>query len=67
METNKNPFPQIELLPRLAQVGKFIGRLLTFLPQNAPDFMSNHYHPENRGGGPALDRSLYDEPQMRLW
>lgn len=26
--------------------------------KDAPPFMSNHYHPENTGGGPALDAAL---------
>lgn len=63
METDKNPFPNIELFPQLARVGRFLGRLVSFFPSEAPDFMSNH----NRGGGPMLDRELFDKPaQLEL-
>lgn len=60
MEVNKNPFPQLELFPRLAAVGRFVGNLLTPLPTEAPDFMSEHY----RGAAAMLDRELYDGVQV---
>jgi hypothetical protein len=52
MESDKNPFPKFELglLPRTCRVFHFIFDHL----QNAG--MSDH----NSGGGPALDRALYD-------
>lgn len=56
MEADKNPFPNIELFPRLEAVGRFVARLVRFLPESAPDYMSDHY----RGGAAMLDRELYD-------
>ena len=56
METDKNPFPKIDLFPRLTKVAACIGRLASFLPNQAPDYMSDHY----RGGAAMLDRELYD-------
>lgn len=60
MEKDKNPFPTLDLFPRLTRVGQFLGRLVSFLPTEAPDYMSNH----NRGGGPALDRALYEQQEF---
>ncbi len=34
-----------------------VASAVRFLPKEAPDYMSTH----NRGGGPMLDRELYDE------
>ena len=59
VEVDKNIMPEIELFPRLERVGHFIKRLVTFLPLEAPDHMSEHY----RGGAALLDRELYDIPQ----
>lgn len=63
MEVDKNPLPELHLFPRLERVGHFIKRLVSFLPECAPDHMSNHYRP-NSGGGPALDRGLYDQQEF---
>lgn len=57
MEADRNPFPEIHIFPRLERVGRFMGRLFSFLPVEAPDYMSEH----NRGAAPALDRALYDQ------
>ncbi len=63
MEADRNPFPQLDLFPRLTRVAKAVGRLLSPLPSEAPDYMSNHY----RGGAAMLDRELYDNPnQLRF-
>lgn len=68
MEKDKNPFPQMELFPRLSRVGAFLGRLTRFCPLEAPDYMSEHYH-KPRGASESLDEALYDQPvqQERLW
>lgn len=57
MEPDKNPFPKFELpiLPRVCRVAHFL-----FDHLQAPG-LSSH----NRGGGPALDRELYDN-QLEL-
>lgn len=39
----KEVFPPIDLFPRLTRVAHAIGRFLTPLPTEAPDYMSNHY------------------------
>lgn len=62
METDPNIMPKINLFPRLERVGRALGRLVSFLPANAPDYMSDHY----RGGAAMLDRELYDNDQMQL-
>lgn len=36
-------FPEIDLFPRLTRVAKFMGRVLSSRPQEAPLHMSNHY------------------------
>lgn len=54
MDKDKNPFPDIDLFPRLSRVAEFIKRALSPLPSEAPDFMSEHYR------GP----SVYDEVQV---
>lgn len=46
MEADKNPIPKIDLFPRITRVGRALGRLLTPLPTEAPDFMSDHYRGE---------------------
>lgn len=55
MESDPNPFPKIDLFPRLTKLAHFLFDQL----QN--EGISDH---QNRGGGPALDRALYDEPQL---
>lgn len=60
MESDKNPFPKIELFPRLHKVASALARLVCYRPTEAPDYMSNHY----RGGAAMLDRELYDEVQV---
>lgn len=53
MEYDKNPFPKIDLFPRITRLTNFLlGRSIEV---------------ENTGGGPALDRALYDDPQLRLF
>lgn len=50
MEFDKNPFPKIDLFPRLTRVVHFLFDHLQ------SEGLSNH------GGGPALDKALYDTP-----
>lgn len=66
MEADKNPFPNIDLFPRITRIAKAIGGLFC-LHQLSP--ISEHFQQENTGGGPALDRALYDQPdnQMELF
>jgi hypothetical protein len=45
MEKGRDFFPKMELFPRAARAGRFIGRLLRFLPAQAPSHMSDHYNP----------------------
>lgn len=54
MEYDKNPFPKIDLFPRLSRLCHFIFDHL----QDAG--LSDH----NTGGGPALDRALNDDPNQ---
>lgn len=64
MEADKNPFPQLELFPRISRAARLIGNLLTPFPTEAPSYMSEHY----RGGAAMLDRELYDNPnQLELF
>jgi hypothetical protein len=53
-------FPQIDLFPRITRVAKAIGRVLTPYPQEAPDYMSNHY----RGASEMLDHHLNYQPML---
>jgi hypothetical protein len=50
METDKNPFPKLDLFPRCTRVFHFIFDHLQ------GSGLSEH----NSGGGPALDKALYD-------
>ena len=61
MEKDKNPFPEINITPLdvIRAVGDIAYRLCSFLPSEAPDYMSTHY----RGGATLLDRELYDVPE----
>lgn len=61
METpDPNPMPEVHIFPRLERIGHFVSRLVSFLPECAPDYMSNH----NRGAAPMLDRELYDDKNI---
>ena len=57
----ENHFPKIDLFPRLTRIGRAVGRFLT-VQQLASH--GDHFLHEERGGGPALDRELYDQPQL---
>ena len=50
----RNPFPEIKILPSIKDVAHFVGRLLTPYPTEAPLYMSNHY----RGASEMLDAHL---------
>ena len=52
----RNPFPEIKILPSIKDVAHFVGRLLAPLPTEAPDYMSNHY----RGASEMLDAHLQE-------
>lgn len=54
MESDKNPMPDFNLFPRCRAVFHFI-----FDHLQSPG-LSDH----NRGGGPALDKALYDGPEQ---
>lgn len=61
MEADKNPFPKIELFEPMAKLRRLAHFLFDHLQSEG---LSDH----NRGGGPALDAALYDNPdQLRLW
>lgn len=46
--------------------GFVLSKIVDFVTvvHEAPAYMSNHYHPENTGGGPALDAAL--DAQARI-
>ena len=62
METpDPNPFPKIELFP---EMGYRVRQLVHFLFDHLQhEGISEH---KNRGGGPALDRALFDQPQLPM-
>ena len=55
MEADPNPFPQLDLFPRVTKVVHFL-----FDHLQHPG-ISDH---ANRGGAPMLDRELYDDPNQ---
>lgn len=55
MEKDPNPMPHIDLFPRLGKLAHFLFDHIT-----SPG-LSDH---ANRGGGPALDRALFDDVQV---
>lgn len=54
MEADKNPFPKFDLFPRITRVVHFL------FDHIQAEGLSDH----NRGGGPMLDRELYDQPEQ---
>lgn len=47
METpDPNPFPEVYVIPNYERVKRILSHVLNFLPTEAPDFMSNHYTPQ---------------------
>lgn len=64
MEKDKNPFPKIDITPVdvLKAIGGIAYGLFTFLPNEAPDYMSDHY----RGGAALLDQELYDQDEAHM-
>lgn len=60
MEKDKNPFPEFDLFPKLDRAARFIKRLLTPLPIEAPDFMSEHYRGYDPYDGVQVEGFLYD-------
>lgn len=61
IESDKNPFPKMDIIPGLGYV-KWLGRqimnVIYFFPIDAPSYMSDH----NTGAAPLLDSELYDNP-----
>lgn len=56
MESDKNPFPKFDILPHPL---KRLGRaLLSCVQMHQLSGQSDHF--QNTGGGPALDRALYN-------
>lgn len=47
MDKDNNPFPKIDLLPRLAKAANFIGRIFRNTNVPVPLYMSNHFNPEH--------------------
>lgn len=54
MESDKNPMPRLDLFPRITRVCHFI-----FDHLQSPG-LSDH----NTGGGPMLDRELYEQQEL---
>lgn len=66
IEMDIQVLPLVDRIERVVKtLAHYAGRAILFCPLSAPDYMSEH----NRGGGPELDRALYEEPnpQMGLW
>lgn len=59
MEADPNPFPKLELFNPLDQLKKIAHFLFDHIQSPG---LSDH----NSGGGPALDRALYDQPQLEF-
>lgn len=51
MESDKNPFPKLDLFPRLTNLSRFLLGTL-------------HAETENTGGAPMLDRELYEQMEL---
>jgi len=39
---DKEPFPKIEILPSIKKLGEIVMGWFRFLPDEAPDYMSEH-------------------------
>lgn len=57
----QNVMPEIRVIDPIARLTKCLHFLFDHL--QVPG-LSDH---ANRGGGPALDAALYDDPQQKLW
>lgn len=65
-KADPNPMPEIKLfeLPAIvSKVAHALGGLLVPFHCEPHAYMSTH----NRGGGPALDRELYEQPVLHGW
>lgn len=60
MESDPNPFPKIDLIPMGYRVRQLVHFLFDHLQHEG---ISDH---ANRGGGAALDRQLYDQPELPM-
>lgn len=58
METDPNPFPKLELFSPMAKLRRLAHFLFDHIQNEG---LSDH---ANRGGGPMLDRELYDQRQL---
>lgn len=54
METDKNVMPRFDLFPRTMRVVHFV------FDQLRSEGLSDH----NSGGGPALDKAMYEQPDL---
>jgi hypothetical protein len=64
MDNEPNPFPEFKVLPSLKDVGRFLLKCVTFLPEQTLASHGDHFlHMDevNRGAAPALDEQLYSE------
>lgn len=58
MEADKNPFPRIDLLPRLHKIGRSLSRLIL-----GPHLFASH---GDHFVGHPFDSDLYDTPQQEF-
>lgn len=58
MESDRNPFPEMHVLPTLKEVGHFLLRCVSFLPEQTLASHGDHF---NRGAAPMLDQSLDEQ------
>lgn len=58
MEADKNPFPNLELFSPMAKLRRLAHFLFDHIQSEG---LSDH---ANRGGGLALDKALYDQPEL---
>lgn len=54
-------FPKIDLFPRVTRAAEFIKSIFRHLPESG--YPGDHV----RGGGPALDKELYDQPVLPMY
>lgn len=58
MEKDPNPFPRLELFSPVAKLRRLAHFLFDHIQSPG---LSDH---ANHGGGPMLDRELYDQPHL---
>jgi hypothetical protein len=65
MEVDKNPMPEFKLFDPLAPI-KWLGRVAREAV-TMHQLASHGDHFQNTGGGPALDKALYDNPMRPIY